>query len=90
MKYGNVRIGATGERALEGFPDVAALLYLDGTGATTDYGASLGSGYALYWGDSVPEAVFGGRILHWLAGTTDGNYYRIRSFSVKWVYYVLQ
>ncbi|HWL36154.1 MAG TPA: S8 family serine peptidase [Frankiaceae bacterium] len=90
VKYGTVRIGATGERAVSGYPDTGLLIYNDPAGALTDWDATLGASYGTYWGPSVGSAsLLSGRTLKWTAATAGGNWYHIRSFQLKWVYYVL-
>ena len=90
LKYGVVRVAATGERAVTGYADQGFLLYVDKTDEVPGTGVGLGSTYATYWGPSVPASSYlSGRTVRWIAGTLDGNWYRVRSFTVRWTYYVL-
>lgn len=90
LKYGTVRIGAVGERRLAGYDDTAVLIYLDPAGGLTGWDATLGAAYGTYWGPSVGSAnLLSGRALTWTAATAGGSWYNIRSFQLKWVYYVL-
>jgi subtilisin family serine protease/flagellar hook assembly protein FlgD len=91
IKYGTVRIGATSREAIAGFGDTAALVYQNAASDPLDHGATLGSAYATRWGDSVPVSRLAGtgRTVRWFTGTVGDSWYEVRSFHVKWVYYVL-
>jgi hypothetical protein len=89
VKYSGISVSATGQEDLPGYGDTAAAFYL--TPASDPYGGTtLGSSYGTRSLGAVPVSLlWGGRTLHWLAGTVEGSYYDIRSFTVRYTYYVL-
>jgi subtilisin family serine protease/flagellar hook assembly protein FlgD len=90
VRYGTVRIGAVGERRLAGYDDTAVLVYQSPVGALTGWDVTLGAAYGTYWGPSVGAgSLLSGRTLRWTAATVGGSWYNVRSFQLKWVYYVL-
>lgn len=89
VKYGNVRISAYGASA-PGYTDVGELAYLRPDGSGLGQGALLGWSAGSYSGPSVPaSSMLSGRTLTWVAGTTDWNWYDVKSFTVTYSYYVL-
>lgn len=90
LTYGNVRIGAYGERDVVGYPDTAAIVYYDSAGALSDHGGKLGAAAGFYRGDSVPlSGLLDGQYLSWLAGTVNGGWYDVKYFKLTWTYYAL-
>lgn len=90
VKYGSVRVDAYGGRALDNYDDVAVLLYYTGAGAVSNTGKVLGSAIGTHTGPTVGSQFVSrtGRV-RWCAGTIDGNFYDIKSFTVHYTYYVL-
>ncbi len=93
IKYGNVRVGVTGRaytgRGVSG--SQARLTYLDKNQDLTSYAdTALGSAYGLRWGPSASSStLLDGRTVRWFTWTAFGHHYEIRSYTVKWGYYVL-
>lgn len=90
VMYGNVRIAITGQAGSPSRPGNAQVVYLDKAGNATNYGYVTGAAYGTYWGPAGSANLFrDGRVITWLAGTTESHYWDARSFTVKYVYYVL-
>ncbi|MDX6274926.1 MAG: serine protease [Frankiales bacterium] len=92
VKYSGIRVGVTGMEDLPGWGDVGVLLYEDRYGSTTGTGGVVaGSAYGTYTAPSASTSwLVNGRTIHWLFGTTDGDYYEVKSFTVSYTYYTLQ
>lgn len=91
VRYGTVRVSAYGGAAVAGYSDMAGLVYVDRTGATTSTGRLLGPADGWYVGPTVDAAKYlvGGRTVRWVTGTVDTDWYDVRSYTVRWTYYVL-
>lgn len=91
VKYGAIRVDAYGQRDAPGYPDNGVILYEDAYQGLTDRGAYLGSSEGWHQGETVSGANFvSGRVMRWWAGTLEFNWYDIRSFRVRYTYYVLR
>ncbi|MFZ2016357.1 MAG: FlgD immunoglobulin-like domain containing protein [Nocardioides sp.] len=91
IRYGTVRLSTYGGRSVPGYADIGVALYEDKTGAITSKGGVLKSSVAWHGGSSVSAPSFlQGRRFRWWAGTTDSNFYDIRSFEVSYTYFVLR
>jgi hypothetical protein len=91
VKYGTVRISVYGGKALDSYNDEAGLLYYDGDGDLTSTGRVLNSAVQTYDGPAVGSRFVSrtGRV-RWMAATIEGNYYDIKSFTVRYSYFVLR
>ncbi|HEV2889584.1 MAG TPA: S8 family serine peptidase [Frankiaceae bacterium] len=91
VKYGNVQVAAVGREAIAGFGDIGLVSYYDKAGNLTDYDKRLDPSYTTYWGPLAGSSalLYGGRTLRWWAGTSNGNWYEIAQFKVRWQYFVL-
>ena len=91
VRYGSFKVDAYGQRSVPGFADQGFLFYEDDNHNITSKGGILGSSMGWHAGNSVPggDYVDGSHVLHWWAGTSDHNYYDIKSFRMRLTYYVL-
>ncbi len=90
VKYAGISVAATGQALLSGFPDIAYAWYRDVLGDGVG-GATLGSSYgSRSLGTASTSWLYGGRTVRWTVATNDSNYYVIRSFTVRYTYYVLK
>jgi subtilisin family serine protease/flagellar hook assembly protein FlgD len=90
VKYGTVRVTTTGEGYDTEFGDVARIYYLTRTGQHSTATALLDTAYGAHAGPSASSTgLLNGRVLGWEVGTEGGNWYEVKSFTVKYVYYTL-
>ena len=91
LKYGTVRVDTYGERTVAGYADRGVVLYEKPSGDITSKGALLRSNAGWHQGDVVDAATFVNdqHVFRWWAGTTNGNFYSIKSFRVTFSYFVL-
>jgi flagellar hook assembly protein FlgD len=91
VRYGTVRVTTYGGRSVPGFPDIGVVLYENKSGDITSKGGILKAADGWHAGSRVAGADFAqGHKLQWWAGTTDSNFYDIRSFRVSYSYYLLK
>jgi subtilisin family serine protease/flagellar hook assembly protein FlgD len=91
IKYAGISVSATGQEDLPGYGDVASAFYLAPNGDAYGSGVLLGPSYGTRSLGSAPTSIlYGGRTLHWVAGTIEGCYYDVRSFTVRYTYYLLK
>ena len=91
VRYGTARVTTYGGRSVAGFPDIGVVLYENKSGDITSKGGVLKAADGWHAGSQVSAADFAqGRKFQWWAGTTDSNFYDIRSFRVSYTYYLLQ
>lgn len=97
VKYGTVRVGALGKahpityqgRTYKNSVAGMSLLRNDSDDALAST-KTLGSSYKTRWtGSRSFSSLDFGRTVRWLAATNNYNWYDVRSFKVKWSYYVL-
>ncbi len=91
VKYGTVRIDTTGGKGRNHHGGKAALVYVTAKGVYSNLGASLGPADRTYKGPTANSSFItnGGRV-SWLAGTIRGNNFDIKSFTVRYSYFVLR
>jgi len=91
VKYVGLSVSATGQRELPGYDtDVAYAWYRDPSGNPVG-GITLGPSYGTRSLGAAPTSLLaGGRTLRWTAATGLGDYYTVRSFTVRYTYYLLQ
>jgi flagellar hook assembly protein FlgD len=90
VKYAGISVVATGREEEAGYGDVAYAWYRDTAGNAVG-GVTLGSSYASYsLGAATPSLLYGGRTLRWTVATDQGQFYALRTFTVRYTYYVLK
>ena len=86
-----MRLSTYGGRSVPGNADIGVALYEDKAGTITSKGGVLKASVAWHGGSSVAAPNFlQGRRFRWWAGTTNSNFYDIRSFKVSYTYFVLK
>jgi len=91
VKYGPVRVGAYGREAVRGYHDAAGMFYETAGGSAYGRGVLLRSPARTYTLPPGPPSLLGGgRTLRWSVITSNGNFYQVKSFTVRWRYYVLR
>lgn len=91
VKYGTVRIDTSGGKGRNHHGGKAAVVYITAKGDYSNLGASLGPADGTYKGPTANASFITskGRV-SWLAGTIGGNNYDIKSFTVRYSYFVLR
>ncbi|MDP9181234.1 MAG: hypothetical protein M3P04_00480, partial [Actinomycetota bacterium] len=90
VKYAGISVAATGQEELAGYGDVAYAWYRDASGNAVG-GVTLGAAYGTKsLGSAASTLLYGGRTLRWTAATDSGQFYALRSFTVRYTYYVLK
>jgi Subtilase family len=91
VKYGPVRVAAYGRAAVRGYQDYAGLFYETAGGSTYGEGVLLRPPARTYTLPTGPGWLLGsGRTLHWTVVAANTNWYQVKSFTVRWRYYVLR
>jgi hypothetical protein len=89
VKYGSVKVGATGKS--HAYTSTAALILLRNDTETADASvAQLKPSYGTYWTGtrSFANLAFG-RTVRWVGLGANVAHYDVRTFKVTWSYYVL-
>lgn len=94
VKYATFSISAYGGGSIDGTghrDDVAELDYLMRDNDTIGTTVALTASTKLHVGPTVraPEYLVNGNQIWWLAGTSKGNWYDIRDYTIRWSYYTL-
>jgi subtilisin family serine protease/flagellar hook assembly protein FlgD len=90
VKYTGLSVAATGQRAVAEYADTADAWYRDRYGKPVNpvtLAAALGS-HSL--GAASSSLLYNGRTLRWAVRTTAGRWYAVKSFTVRYTYYVLK
>lgn len=87
--YGSVRVCATGGAFAnfnEGLTGVAALAMRTKTGKAVGR-VTLAAKKGTYCTPAIAvSSLHTGRVIHWRAGTTQGNHYLVQTFTVRWTH----
>jgi subtilisin family serine protease len=94
IKYSTFKISTYGGGSIDGTghrDDVAELDYLLRDGDSIGRTITLSAPTTTHTGPTVRAAEYlvNGREARWLSGTSNGNWYDIRDFTITWSYYVL-
>ena len=92
IKYGTIQVSAYGGRDVPGYNDVGAIIYENKFGDISNSGAGLSAPVKWHSASrvSLPNFLQNGHRFKWWAGTTDYNFYDIKSFKVDYTYFVLR
>ncbi len=94
IRYGTVKVAAYGGGSPYGTghkDDVAELDYLKRDGDTPGKSFVLSAPTTTHPGPAVRAAEYlvGGRTIMWMAGTSKGNWWDVRDYTITWTYYAL-
>ncbi len=91
VKYGTVRIDTSGGKGRNHHGGKAAVIYMTAKGDFSNLDANLGPAVGTYKGPTANASFITskGRV-SWLAGTVSGNNYDIKSFTLRYSYFVLR
>jgi hypothetical protein len=90
-RYGTIRVSAYGGEAVRGYGDYAGLFYRRPDGSSYGRPALLRAAQGSYGlPGASPSLLGGGRTLYWSVLAIDGSFYRVKSFTIRWRYYVLR
>jgi subtilisin family serine protease/flagellar hook assembly protein FlgD len=90
VRYAGISLTVNGQRAVAGYDDIGYAAYRTADDTDLVSGTDLSAAntpHALP--PASPALLYRGRTLRWVAGTFNGNYYEVRSFTVRYTYYVL-
>ncbi|MFC4782878.1 FlgD immunoglobulin-like domain containing protein [Nocardioides sp. MAHUQ-72] len=91
VEYGKVRVDTYGARSVPGYPDIGLVFYETRSGDISEQGGILRASQRWHSGDAVRADGFVSRkhLFRWWAGTSNSNFYDVKSFRVSYSYYVL-